>query len=267
MEVDQLKELNELTTTILHPGQTLKVIGEPLLLQEEPPVKEEPSAIQATNAHAPKQVSRPKTYIVQGGDSLFAIATIYNMSVAQLQELNGLKSTNIYEGQKLIVSGQESSEPVAPLSEPEFLVTASASTYTVRSGDSLSKIAAKYKMSVTQLMQLNSLNSHVIYVGQKLKVSGATSQTKPPSKPPATSSTYTVQSGDSLSKIASLHKMSVTQLMKLNGLNSHVIYVGQKLKVSGTPPQPKPPTLKPKPPTSSGTYVVKSGDSLSKIAS
>ncbi|PAQ13008.1 peptidoglycan endopeptidase, partial [Bacillaceae bacterium SAOS 7] len=80
--------------------------------------------------------------------------------------------------------------------------------------------------------------------------------------------TYTVQSGDSLSKIAALHKMSVAQLMQLNGLQSHIIYVGQKLKVSGTPPQPKPepPTSKPKPPTSSGTYVVKNGDSLSLIA-
>ncbi|MGM7634593.1 LysM peptidoglycan-binding domain-containing protein [Bacillus sp. Hm123] len=253
VDLEVLKKINELNSDQLYADQTLKVISEPLLVEEE----------QVTSASVSKQVSRTKVYTVQGGDSLFAIATIYNMSVAQLQELNGLKSTNIYEGQKLIVSGQASPEQAPSVSEQKPLMTAAASTYAVQSGDSLSKIAAKYKMSVTQLMQLNGLNSHMIYVGQKLKVSGKPSQSKPPSKPSATSNTYTVKSGDSLSKIAALHKMSVTQLMQLNGLNSHIIYVGQKLKVSGTPPQPKPPS---KPPATSNTYIVKSGDSLSKIA-
>ncbi|WP_338751681.1 LysM peptidoglycan-binding domain-containing protein [Bacillus sp. FJAT-52991] len=275
MEVDQLKELNELTTTILHPGQQLKVIGEPMPAEQETnqEVEVTPATKSVTSSNVTKPASGTKTYTVQNGDSLYAIAKVYQMSVAQLQELNGLKSTNIYEGQKLIVSGQASSASVSDENEPELSMKAATSTYTVQSGDSLSKIAARYKMSVTQLMQLNGLKSHNIYVGQKLKVSGKPSSTKPPvakppSKPPASSGVYIVQSGDSLSKIAAMHKMSVSQLMQLNGLQSHMIYVGQKLKVSGKPSSAKPPVAKPpsKPPASSSTYIVQSGDSLSKIA-
>ncbi|WP_203363309.1 peptidoglycan endopeptidase [Bacillus sp. REN10] len=262
MDVDQLKELNQLTTNILHPGQPLKVIGEPAPMEQPTTEEVAPKLVTASNVTKPS--SGTKMYTVQSGDSLSAIAKIYHMSVAQLQQLNGLQSTNIYAGQPLIVSGQPLSTTVHQKSEPELSMKTSASTYTVQSGDSLSKIAARYKISVTQLMQLNGLQSHNIYVGQKLKVSGKPSSSKPPvAKPPASSSTYIVQSGDSLSKIAARYKMSVTQLMQLNGLQSYNIYVGQKLKVSGKPSPSKPPS---KPPASSSVYIVQSGDSLSKIA-
>ena len=79
--------------------------------------------------------------------------------------------------------------------------------------------------------------------------------TTPSVKPAVTSNTYTVKSGDNLSGIASKFGTSVNSLASLNGItNVNLIYPGQVLKVSGTV-------------VTSNTYTVKSGDSLSGIAS
>ena len=56
--------------------------------------------------------------------------------------------------------------------------TEAANTYTVQSGDTLSKIATKYSISVTQLKEWNQLSRDQIYVGQQLIVSKATEMKK-----------------------------------------------------------------------------------------
>ncbi|MFC7394960.1 LysM peptidoglycan-binding domain-containing protein [Scopulibacillus cellulosilyticus] len=153
-----------------------------------------------------------------------------------------------------------------------------SSVYTVKSGDSLWKIASSHGMSTAQLKSMNGLTSDMIYVGQKLKLKGNASSANEsnkytPSGSHSTSSggTYVVKSGDSLWKIASDHGMSVAQLKSINGLTSDMIHPGQKLKLKGNAssasesnkyiPSGSHST------SSGGTYVVKSGDSLWKIAS
>ena len=150
---------------------------------------------------------------------------------------------------------------------------ASAATYTVKAGDSLSKIGSKYGVSYQTLMQQNGLSSTVIHVGQILKVNKSTSKSPSTTKQPSTTSsksTYTVKAGDSLSKIASRYGTSYQKLMTLNNLSSTTIFVGQKLTVSGkkttTAPSSDSSTTSSSSNTSSKSYIVKSGDSLSKIA-
>lgn len=76
-------------------------------------------------------------------------------------------------------------------------------------------------------------------------------------------STYTVKAGDTLSEIAVAAKTTVAELKSANGLKSDVIQIGQVLKLSAKAPA----TTAPKPTTStSATYTVKSGDTLSEIA-
>ena len=96
-------------------------------------------------------------------------------------------------------------------------------TYTVKRGDTLSGIAAKYGTSVATLQKLNGIsNPNKIYAGQKLKISGSVS----------TKQYYTVKSGDTLSGIAAKYKTSVNRLVSLNGIkNPNLIRVGQKLRV------------------------------------
>ena len=112
--------------------------------------------------------------------------------------------------------------------------------YKVKSGDFLGKIASKYGVTINQLKSWNNLRSNSIQIGQTLYIyknggptisqgsgSGSSSSSKP--KQPVT---YTVKSGDSLSKIASKYKgVSVSDIKAANGLKSDAIRAGQKLKI------------------------------------
>lgn len=156
------------------------------------------------------------SYRVQSGDSLSVIAYKYDTSVSNLKNWNNLSSDLIYVNQVLEVSAPSSS---------------SAKTYTVQSGDYLSKIGAKFDVYVAELKSWNNLNSDVIYPGQTLIVSSGGTTTTPA---PTGSSTYTVQSGDTLSHIAVRYDVSVSSIKSWNGLSSDTIYVGQKLSINGT---------------------------------
>ncbi|MEH7106472.1 C40 family peptidase [Bacillus sp. JJ1764] len=78
--------------------------------------------------------------------------------------------------------------------------------------------------------------------------------------------TYKVQSGDTLSEIASNYHTSVTELKKLNNLNTNLIYVNQVLQVSTTTPMATKTSTAPVAKTTVQTYKVVKGDALIKIA-
>ncbi len=218
------------------------------------------------------------TYTVKAGDSLSKIGSKYGVSYQTLMQQNGLSSTVIHVGQILKVNKSTSKSP-STTKQPS--TTSSKSTYTVKAGDSLSKIASRYGTSYQKLMTLNNLSSTTIFVGQKLTVSGKVSTPAPSTGSSSNSSTttetassnssiYTVKAGDSLSKIAAAHGTTHQKLMTLNNLSSTTIFVGQKLTVSGktttTAPSSDSSTTSSSSNTSSKSYIVKSGDSLSKIA-
>lgn len=106
------------------------------------------------------------------------------MTVQQLKTLNNLKSDLIYVGQTLKVYAKQGSTTPAPTPTP----TTGTTVYTVKSGDTLSKIALAYSMTVSQLKTLNSLKSDLIYVGQQLKVTGKASLAPTPTTPTPTPS-------------------------------------------------------------------------------
>ncbi|NMH70547.1 LysM peptidoglycan-binding domain-containing protein [Bacillus sp. RO3] len=160
------------------------------------------------------QSSEAASYRVQSGDSLSVIAYKYDTTVSNLKSWNNLSSDRIYVNQVLEVSAPSSS---------------TAKTYTVQSGDYLSKIGAKFDVYVSELKSWNNLKSDVIYPGQTLIVSSGAA-----SPAPTGSSTYTVQSGDTLSHIAVRYNVSVSSIKSWNGLTSDNIYVGQKLSIKGT---------------------------------
>ena len=104
--------------------------------------------------------------------------------------------------------------------------TPASGTYTVQSGDTLSGIAAQYGTSWQTLQQLNGIaDPNLIYPGQVLKV--------PDGAPSQSVTTYTIQSGDTLSGIAAKYGTSVSDLVALNGIaNPDVIYAGQTIRVN-----------------------------------
>jgi LysM repeat protein len=154
------------------------------------------------------------------------------------------------------------SEPILAASGRPRIAHADT-TYIVQPGDSLTRIAARYGLSVSQLAAANGLGATSwVYSGQRLRIpTGA-----PLSAAPAPSgTTYAVQRGDTLLSIAARHGVSVSRLATLNGLywNSWV-YVGQQLAIPGSQVAPAPAVS---PPASGGqVYIVRAGDTLSSIA-
>ena len=228
------------------------------------------------------QTADAASYKVKPGDSLWSISQKYNTSVANLQAWNNLSNHIIFPNQVLEIDGSPSKSK-AP-SKGKSPTSSKASTYTVKAGDSLSKIAAAHGISLKNLMDWNNLSSTLIYPGDKFVVSKSGASSKPSNSGSSSSgnsstssssggSTYTVKSGDTLGAIAKAHGISLNNLMKWNNLSSHLIYPGDKLAVSSSGKSSSSGS------SSSGssggssssgkasTYTVKSGDTLGKIAS
>ncbi|MCT3446795.1 LysM peptidoglycan-binding domain-containing protein [Limosilactobacillus fermentum] len=222
-------------------------------------------------------------YTVQSGDTLSGIAVEYNTTTATLTSLNNLSNPNlIYVGQRLLVksastaaASSATSTATSTASATSTSSTTSATTYTVKSGDTLSSIASSHNTTTAALTSLNSLaNPNLIYVGQVLKLANtttaSTSSTSSAASTSSSATTYTVKSGDTLSSIASSYNTTTSTLTSLNNLsNPNLIYVGQVLKVAGSSTSVSTSTSSSSASqaTTSGTYTVKAGDTLSSIAS
>ena len=258
--VNDLKSWNHLSSNLIHVGQKLVIGQKKSTVQQQQGKKE------------PQQTTSNETYTVKSGDSLWKIATNHNMSVSQLKNLNKLSSDMIFVGQKLVVSEKKQSAP------SQNQVT-KPSTYTVKSGDSVWKIAHECGMSMNELVSLNGIKNNLIFPGQVLKVkAGAKAENVSKSETSGSknqnaasngsSSTYTVKSGDSVWKISHEHGMSMDELKSLNGLKDNLIIPGQVLKIKGTSSNTKQKikTRSKETAEASATYVVKAGDSLWAVA-
>ncbi len=215
-------------------------------------------------------------YTVQSGDTLSGIALKFSTTSSKLAQLNSISNPNlIYVGQRLLVN-QNSSSNSSSSSQSSSAATntdASAASYTVKSGDTLSTIASQHNTTVNQIVLLNQLsNPNLIYVGQvlKLKNNQTTNSSSATSSSTAatTAGTYTVKAGDTLSAIASRYSTSSSTLASLNSLsNPNLIYVGQVLKVSSNASTSSSTSSSANNTvTTASSYTVKAGDTLSAIA-
>ena len=265
--VNDLKSWNHLSSNLIHVGQKLVIGQKKSTVQQQQGKKE------------PQQTTSNETYTVKSGDSLWKIATNHNMSVSQLKNLNKLSNDMIFVGQKLVVSEKKQSAPSQNQNKPSQSQVTKPSTYTVKSGDSVWKIAHECGMSMNELVSLNGIKNNLIFPGQVLKVkAGAKAENVSKSETSGSknqnaasngsSSTYTVKSGDSVWKIAHEHGMSMDELKSLNGLKDNLIIPGQVLKIKGTSSNTKQKikTSSKETAEAGATYVVKAGDSLWAVA-
>ncbi|RBA33492.1 MULTISPECIES: lytic transglycosylase [Acinetobacter] len=214
-----------------------------------------------------------KSYTVKRGEYLKLIADRYALSNQELADLtSGLTATSdLMVGQKINVPLHEVSkvdEPTESNAKVNYSnVTASTSykteNYTVQRGDTLSSIASKSKITLSELADLNNLKSNSgVRLGQTLKIPAGSSVPEQ----------YVVQSGDSLNAIAGKYDLSVNYIADLNGLERTAgLRVGQRLKLAGDAPSKSSNVtatkVKDKDETAPDIYTVKSGDTLSNIAS
>lgn len=126
------------------------------------------------------------TYTVAKGDTLFAIAARFGMTVAELKTLNGLKDNNLKIGQvlKLKKTPAPAPTPAPPKPTPVPPSTGTTTTYRVVKGDTLSAIAKRFDTTVDALKTLNKLKSTALSIGQVLLV--PVKQTPTPAPVPPT---------------------------------------------------------------------------------
>ena len=168
------------------------------------------------------------TVTVRAGDTLSDIADRYGVSVGTLMRLNGLRDSNHVEiGQRLRLPGPT--------------VTAGRGRHTVVSGDSLSTIASRYRVSQQALMSLNNLgDADHVEVGQRLRLPSnavlpqprpTTAKRKPvPVKADPNATSHTVARGQTLTQIAKAYDVSVSSLVDINSIaNPNAVEVGTKL--------------------------------------
>ncbi|PCS00365.1 LysM peptidoglycan-binding domain-containing protein [Lactococcus fujiensis] len=186
--------------------------------------------------------SGASSYTVKSGDTLSAIAAQYSTTTARLISVNGLSDGNSLQvGQVLKITGvSQASSTTTNLSS-----SSGTGSYTVKSGDSLSSIAAQYGMSIRHLMNANGISdiNSTIHIGQKLIVSANSSSNTTASTRSsysATSSTattnsryaHTVVAGESLYSIASANGMTAERLAEINGIGTNqTILPGQTILI------------------------------------
>ena len=172
--------------------------------------------------------SQPVVHLVRRGDTLSGIALRYGVTQKQVRQWNQLRSDRIFAGQRLELWSQSSRE----------------AWYVVRRGDTLSGIALRHDISVTELRLLNDLGTDTIRPGQKIRLQASTDPT-----------IHLVRRGDTLSKIALRYGTTTARLRTLNRLKGDTIRPGQKL-ILADPDDGEIPL----------EHTVRKGDTLSEIA-
>jgi len=123
----------------------------------------------------------------------------------------------------------------APSETSSAVTTATPMIYVVQSGDTISSIAVKFQVGIQEIMDINSLTSELIYVGDKLVIPA-----DPETNPVGTSTPgnkYSVLAGDTIESIAIAHNVTPKVLRNANYLIGDTILVGQQLNIpdSSTP--------------------------------
>lgn len=215
--VQQLRVLNNLTDDSIFAGQILRIPeGEPTPTPE------------------------PFVHTVQVGETLSSIAARYGVNTNILIEVNNILDPNaLMVGASLLIPGLASpsdsgeTEASGETSTDDTTGQATGSqevvTHLVQQNETISGIAASYGVSVASLTEANGLiNPNLLRAGQVLVIPGVTQR----QVLEARGVRHTVQSGESLSGIASLYDVTVAEIMSANGLTDpNTIVVGQELLI------------------------------------
>ena len=210
-----------------------------------------------SNANTGSTGTTSTTYTVKSGDSVWGISNSFGISMLQLIEWNNIKNNFIYPGQKLTIKGGQttgsSTNNSGNNTNSSGNSNISAGTgqtsgikYTVKSGDSVWKIANDHGISMNQLIEWNNIKNNFVYPGQQLIVSNggsssstttntgnASSSSNNAGSSAASGTKYTVKAGDSVWSVSNNYGISMNQLIQWNNIKNNFIYPGQQLIVKG----------------------------------
>ena len=231
ISVQELKDINNLTSNALSIGQVLVIPQEEEITGNTYTVKSGDSLYSIANKYnitiqelkdankltsnllnvgqtliIPQQEVTGNTYIVKNGDSLYKIANQYNTTVDNIKALNNLTSNILSIGQVLKVPSGT------------IIDTENVTTYIVKRGDTLYSIALEFNVSIDEIKSANNLTSNILNVGQVLRIPTELDE-----------NIYIVKSGDNLYAIANKYNTTVDEIKRKNGLTSNLLNIGQTL--------------------------------------
>jgi LysM repeat protein len=214
--MDQLRNWNNIKNDFIYPGQHLVVKNDT------------GSKSQANKTTAISSVTNAGSYTVASGDSVWSVANKHGITMDQLRSWNNIKNDFIYPGQRLVVKNSGNKQTSSPTTASTSISSSAGSQkYTVASGDSVWSIANKFGITMDQFRSWNNIKNDYVYPGQSVRVSGtatAANQT-------ASTSNYTVVSGDSVWGIADKFGISRDQFIQWNNIKDNFVYPGQSVRV------------------------------------
>jgi membrane-bound lytic murein transglycosylase D len=186
-----------------------------------------------------------KRHKIKNGETLSHIAVKYNTTVKELRKVNDISGNNIRAGKHLLIPVASRSSTTYTLSSTQRKKSKQVSSgkgktrinHIVQNGESFWTISRKYDVNMYSLAKWNSMAiKDPLKQGQKLvvwKKNSPMSQKLSNRKPSQTIQpiSYTVRSGDSLSRIASRYSVSVADLHRWNTIKGKYLQPGQKLKL------------------------------------
>ncbi len=237
VSVDTLQEWNSMG------GKSDLSVGQKLIVAASTESKNTRSAEKSASTKSDENIG---THKVESGEYPAKIARAYGMSVTEFLALNNLSGDGtIREGQEVKVRGGNGggSSVQAKAAEPTI--------HTVASGETASKIAAKYGVKLSDLLAWNGMTSKsVLRVGQQCKINGSGASASKSSEPKdgdmvlasnkggkaetasKSGKTHVVAKGHNPTSIARQYGVNVSDLFKWNGWSSnHVLKVGDRVKI------------------------------------
>ena len=226
--VNKLATLNDIhNVNRIYVGQRL-LVRQPAEQQQQQTTPKRTENNTTTNSN---------TYTVKSGDTLSGIAGKFNTTYTQLAQLNHISNPNVIHVGQVLTLHQTTAQNTTNHQESQQnkqVTTSANGTYTVKSGDTLSQIAARFNTTTSALASTNHIsNPNLIEVGQQLRINNSASAQKTTSRHSNTNNgNYVVQSGDSLSKIAAYHGLNWRSIAAKNNIQSpYTIFVGQRLSL------------------------------------
>jgi membrane-bound lytic murein transglycosylase D len=218
---------------------------------------------------------RPDTHVVRRGETLSGIAALYQVSSNDLMRTNRISSPRRLQiNQRLVIPGRMGVSNLTSAS-----LSGGRKIYTVRKGDSLSRIASRNGTTVKQLQTWNTMGGQTrIHIGDRIYVSkpvttiASLPQTPAPvppkvSTPSGTPSIYVVKAGDYLEKIVRTHGVALNNLLMWNDLTLRsTIRAGDKLKIYGASSEVPSAAARKIASGTPGTHTVKKGENPGALA-
>ncbi len=264
VSADAIREINRLNkNSKIIAGKTLfiPIPAKSGVTQYAEVTNEVSSPLPVTKRNAVPNTTGKIQYKVKQGETISAIALMFDVSEGELEGWNNVSNSKIRAGQILNIYTNGS------VPKKSAIRTQQAGTYKVVDGDTPSAVCRKFNITLDDLATLNNLdkNNPVIKIDQILSVQQQSAPEKQESVSLANMIKYEIVPGDNLYKIAQNFSISLDELMSANGFNDNtLIHAGQVIRVpsNGTSRVRKSQEIS----ANVVYYKVKHGDNLWNIA-